>query len=381
MDKNQIKGYCLVAAFAIAFYLGLSNLQRLGALFSSMMSLVTPFLIGLVIAFILNSPLSFFENKVFAGISKGKNLKMRKMARPLAMLCTYLSVLAGITVLVWFVGPQLVESVARLSNSIPGFLYSFQDWLTKTAQALNFTDAMWQEFQNWLQSMIGTLLGMLPKIFGMLPQVYNVVVSVGGGMFNVLIGLVVSIYLLLSKETLMRQLSRLNRAFLPDSAANLLAHTGDITVRTFRNYISGQVTDAVIVGILCVFILSIGGFPYALLIGVVMGCTNIIPFFGPFIGFVPGFLILVMISPIRALAYTVIVLIVQQIDGNFIVPKVIGESVGLPPLWVLFSVTVGGGLFGIVGMVVGMPAFAVIYRLLGEATRKREHTPVRMKAE
>lgn len=370
MDKNKLKGYCLVAAFAVAFYLGLSNLNRLGGILSSFLGLVTPFIIGLVIAFILNSPLTFFEKRVFAGV--GKNPRTRKFLRPLALLCTYLAVAAGLTGLLWFVVPQLVESVTKLRDSIPGFLNSFQSWISVVAGSFNVTDDMWSKFLAWFQDIIGSLMGMLPKILGMLPQVYNVVVSVGGGMFNVLIGLVVSIYLLLSKETLVGQMSRLNRAFLPESAAGLLEHAGHITVRTFRNYISGQVTDAVIVGILCVVILSVGGFPYAMLIGVVMGCTNIIPFFGPFIGFVPGFLILIMTSPVRALMYTIIVVIVQQIDGNFIVPKVVGNSVGLPPLWVLFSVTVGGGLFGIAGMVVGMPAFAVIYQLLREATRNRE---------
>lgn len=370
MDKNKLKGYCLVAAFAVAFYLGLSNLNRLGGILSSFLGLVTPFIIGLVIAFILNSPLTFFEKRVFAGV--GKNPRTRKFLRPLALLCTYLAVAAGLTGLLWFVVPQLVESVTKLRDSIPGFLNSFQSWISVVAGSFNVTDDMWSKFWTWFQDIIGSLMGMLPKILGMLPQVYNIVVSVGGGMFNVLIGLVVSIYLLLSKETLVGQMSRLNRAFLPESAAGLLEHAGHITVRTFRNYISGQVTDAVIVGILCVVILSVGGFPYAMLIGVVMGCTNIIPFFGPFIGFVPGFLILIMTSPVRALMYTIIVVIVQQIDGNFIVPKVVGNSVGLPPLWVLFSVTVGGGLFGIAGMVVGMPAFAVIYQLLREATRNRE---------
>lgn len=371
MDKNKLKGYCLVAAFAVAFYLGLSNLERLGKIFSAAMGLLTPFLIGLVIAFILNSPLTFFEKKVFGGVLQ----KRPKAVRPLSLVCTYLSVAAGVTVLFWFVAPQLMESVARLSNSIPAFLASLQKWIGETAGALQFTDAMWSRFLSWFEDFMGSLLGMLPKILGMLPQVYNIVVGVGGGLFNILVGIVVSIYLLISKETLVNQMTRLNRAFLPGRAANWLEHAGHITVRTFRNYISGQVTDAVIVGVLCVVILSLGGFPYAMLIGVVMGCTNVIPFFGPFIGFVPGFLILVMVNPVRALVYTVIVVVVQQIDGNFIVPKVVGNSVGLPPLWVLFSVSVGGGLFGVAGMVIGMPAFAVIYQLLGEATRARETAP------
>lgn len=361
-----------MAAFTVAFYLGLSNLEKLKGIVSSALGLLTPFVIGLVIAFILNSPMRFFERKVFAGIAAHKNARVSGLGRPLALLCTYILVLAGVTVLLWFVVPQLITSINQLRDNIPGFLTHLQDWVTKWAASLNFSEDMWRQVSQWLQQMVGSLLGLLPRMFGMLPQLYNIVVSVGGGMFNLLIGLVVSIYLLLSKETLLRQFSRLNRAFLPRTAAGFLEHTGRITVQTFRNYITGQVTDAIIVGVICVIILSVLRFPYAMLIGVVMGCTNIIPFFGPFIGFIPGFLILVMTDPVRALWYTLIVVVVQQIDGNLIVPKVVGDSVGLPPLWVLFSVTVGGGLFGIAGMVVGMPAFAVIYRLLGEATRRRE---------
>lgn len=375
LDKDHLKGYCLVAAFTVTFYLALSNLDKLKGIVSAGLGLLTPFVIGLVIAFILNSPMRFFEQKAFAEIAGHKNLRVRKLARPLALLCTYLLVAAGMTGLLWFVVPQLITSINQLRDNIPGFLTLLQDWVTQLAAAVNFSADMWKTLSDWLQQMVSTLLGLLPKMFGMLPQLYNIVVSVGGGMFNVLVGLVVSIYLLLSKETLVRQFTRLNRAFLPKGLAGFLEHTGRITVQTFRNYITGQVTDAIIVGFICVVILSVLRFPYAMLIGVVMGCTNIIPFFGPFIGFIPGFLILVMTDPVRALWYTVIVVAVQQIDGNLIVPKVVGESVGLPPLWVLFSVTVGGGLFGIAGMVIGMPVFAVIYRLLGEATRKREPLP------
>lgn len=374
---KRIKGACIVVAFGITFYLALSRINLWSGLLSGFVGLAAPFIIGLVIAFILNIPMTALETRVFSRVAARRGKKAGKLARLLSLVATYAIVIAVITLLLRFVLPQLIESITKLSNSIPGFLVSVQRWAEKLALGLNLSDEMWKSIVKWLESLVGSVLGLIPELFGMLPQVYGLVVSVGGGMFNALIGVVVSVYLLLSKETLMSQLVRLNHAFLPKQAAGFLAHTGALTVRTLRNYIAGQVTDAVIVGVVCVLILSIGRFPYAMLIGVVMGFTNIIPFFGPFIGFIPGFFILLMVDPMRALAYSVIVIVVQQIDGNIIVPKVVGDSIGLPPLWVLVSVTLGGGMFGIVGMVLGMPVFAVIYQLLGEAVRYRERVNAR----
>lgn len=375
MDKNRVKEYCFVAAFTVLLFLGVSNFSKIQGALRVVTGLLTPFIIGLVVAFLLSGPLRFFENRVFLPLEKDKRKWVRGLRRPLAMVCSYIIVFTAILILLWVVIPQLSKSITKLTASIPT-KEVLQSELEKFAVSLNLTSEVWndiwKQLSNVLEGLFTNLLGLIPQMFNVfLPRIYNVAVSVGSGMFNFLIGIVVSAYLLTSKEQLFSQLSRLNRAFMPKWLSGRLAETAHITVKTFGNYVTGQLLDAVIVGVACVTILSIFRFPYALLIGVVMGCTNVIPFFGPFIGFVPGFLILVIEDPKLALWYALIVVIVQQIDGNFIVPKVVGDSVGLPPLWVLFSVTVGGGLFGIAGMVIGMPVFAVFYQLLGKATHRR----------
>lgn len=363
MNKEQLRGYCLVAAFTVALYLGLSNLDKLRFFTSMLLGLLSPFLIGLVIAFLLNNPVMWLESKVF---------RRCRHARILSLAGAYLASAAAITILLWFVLPQLLSSLNQLKNNIPGFLASFQGWLEQAALSLQFSPEVWQQFSTGLQNLAESLLSLIPRLFGILPKIYDMLAAVGSGMFNFFIGFVVSIYLLLGKEQLLSQLSRLNNAFLPKGLSRWLPHAGGITVRIFQKYITGQLTDALIVGVISVAGLSILRFPYALLIGVLLGCTNVIPFFGPFIGFFPGFLIIAMESPVQALWFTLFVVVMQQIDGNLIVPRVVGQSVGLPALWVLFSVTVGGALFGIAGMIIGMPLFAVFYRLLGEATHKRE---------
>ncbi|MGI5966261.1 AI-2E family transporter [Anaerotruncus rubiinfantis] len=371
LDSQKIKGYCMVSAFTVVLYLGLSNLHRLSGLLSTVIGLLTPFIIGLVIAFILDGVVMTFE-KLFKGLAHHQNKKLRGLARPLSILCTYLLMAAGISVLVTVVVPQLATSLTQLGNSIPGYLISLQQIAERLSLELNLDQAVWDEISQWFNTLVGQMLAFIPQLLKMVPQMLDLLASVGGGVFNFVIGLIVSIYLLLSKEKLLSQLSRLNRAFLPEKASGTVAETAKIASQTFSNYVTGQLLDALIVGVVSVIGLTIFRFPYAMLIGVVMGITNVIPFFGPFIGAVPGVIIIFMVSPVRALWYILFVVVVQQIDGNILAPRIIGNSVGLSPIWVLFAVTVGGGLFGVPGMVLGTPVFAIVYILIGRATRKRE---------
>lgn len=365
----------MVAAFTVILYLGLSHFKQVLSLLSGIIGLLTPFIIGVVIAFILSGVLRAFEEKVFFRLGNHSNVKVRGLVRPLSLVSTYALMIALMGVLVTVVVPQLATSIIQLGNSVPAYLASLQNLAEELAVRLNLDQAMWDELAKWFNSVAMELLKIIPELFKMIPQMLGVIASVGGGVFNFVIGIIVSIYLLVSKEKLFSQLSRLNRAFLPESAAGKMRETAAISSETFSNYVTGQLLDALIVGAMSVIGLSVLGFPYAMLIGVIMGVTNIIPFFGPFIGAVPGFFIILMVDPIRALWYILFVVVLQQIDGNIIAPKIIGGSVGLPPLWVLFAVTVGGGLFSVPGMILGTPIFAIFYNILGRATRAREERP------
>lgn len=362
----------MVSAFTVMLYLGLNHIDRLGTFLGDAMRLLTPFLAGLVIAFVLSGVLRMFETRVLSGLARHKNPRVRKLLRPLALLCTYLLMLAGVAVLVTVVVPQLATSVMTLGRSIPAYLTQLQTLTENLIVSLNLNEAMWMQINDLMLSGVNYLVGLVPNLFKAVPQMIGVVASVGGGLFNGFISIIVSIYILAGKEGLLERLARLNRAFMPRRASERLSHAAGVAAKTFGNYVTGQLTDALIVGVVSVVGLSLLRFPYAMLIGVIMGITNVIPFFGPFIGAVPGFFITLMVDPVKALWYILFVLVIQQVDGNIIAPKIIGESVGLPPLWVLFAVTVGGALMGIVGMVLGTPLFAVLYILLGEATRARE---------
>lgn len=370
MNRHKLKLYCAVAAFTVALYLALSNLDRVKTFLSAGIGLLSPFIMGAVIAFVLSGLMSMLESRVFAPLlKKARSPRAARAVRPLALITTYLLMFGGLSIVVWVVVPQLATSVVTLGNSIPSYLASLQRFGEQLSHEWVLPPEVLDQISTWFEA---TVNNMLSFIVDFIPGVLSFVASLGGGVLNFVIGLIVSAHLLLGKEKLLSQLSRLNHAFIPTRAADRLGSASLTAVETFGNYVSGQLLDALMVGVVSVIGLSLFRFPYAMLIGVVMGITNIIPFFGPFIGAIPGFFIILMIDPIKALWYLVFVVVLQQVDGNFIAPKIIGGSVGLPPLWVLFAVTVGGGIFGIPGMILGTPVFAVIYILLGRATRARE---------
>lgn len=376
LNTKRVKEYCFVAAFAIAFYLALSNLQKLSGVFSMVIGLLTPFIIGIILAFLLGGVMRKFEQKVFVRLASHPKKRVQKLVRPLSLICTYLLLFALLALLISVVVPQLVASVRTLVDNVPPFVDQVSKWLMQYGNWFALNPEIQQQLYGWVENLVETLINFVPELIGMVPQLYNLVVSVGGGVFTGVMGLILSIYMLLDKERILSQLSRISRAFLPAKAADYAAETALITVSTFENYVGGQLLDAMIVGTVSVAGLAIFGFPYAMLVGVVMGITNIIPFFGPVLGAIPGFLIIATASPTKALWYILFVVVIQQIDGNLLVPRIIGDSVGLPPLWVLFSVIVGGGIFGIPGMILGTPVFAVFYRLLGRAVRNRETAQV-----
>lgn len=371
MRKETIRGYCVVAAFTVILYLGLSNLNHIGGTLNVAARLLTPFFIGIVLAFIVNFLMRAFENYVFCDLAHHKYSVMRKLLRPLSLLCSYFLVFLFVALLITVVVPQLVTSLSTLSHNIPGYLNSLQSEAELLISKLNLDPAILEEINGWFWQMMKSLPEFLLSMLKTVPQLAGMLVSLGGGVVNAAIGVIVSIHILLNKETLFSQMDRIVRAFLPEQSAKRVRGVAVVASHTFTNYVSGQLLDALFVGMVSVLGLWLFRFPYALLIGVIMGVTNVIPFFGPFIGAVPGFIILLMVSPVKAFLYIIFVLVVQQVDGNIIAPKIIGESVGLPPLWVLFAVTIGGGLFGIPGMVLGTPVFAIFYFLFGRLVKSR----------
>lgn len=372
MGKDKIRGYCIVAAFTVVLYLGLSNFPSLLQLIQYALKLLAPFLLGVVFAFLLNGILKRFESKIFYKIGQHDNPKIRKLLRPLSLFTTYLVVFFAIGVLVNVVAPQLADSVTQIGNNIPGYVRSLQSLGKTLSQEIPLDPMIMESVSNWLWSMVQAFIDFLPSLLNRLPQIYSVVASMGTSVLNVVIGLICSIYILSSKEKLLSQVRRISKAFLPPKADAWLAQTGNIAADIFSSFLTGKLLDSLIVGIISVVFLTIFQFPYGMLLGVIIGVTNIIPFFGPIIGAIPGIILLFIVDPLKSLFFLIFVVVLQQIDGNILGPRIVGDSVGLPALWVLFSVTVGGALFGVVGMVLGTPVFAVFYTLLGRAVRLRE---------
>lgn len=320
----------------------------------------------------LNGILKRLESHVFAKLGQNTNPKIRKLLRPVSLACTYLLVFLALGVLGTVVVPQLMDSVTQIGNNIPGYLRALQNFGQALSQNVPLDPDVIQIISDWSWSLVQSMLDLIPSLLARLPELYGVLTSMGTGVVNVVIGIICSIYILSNKEKLLSQIRRISRAFLPARADAWLAEVGRVLTEIFSSFLTGKLLDSLIVGIISVVFLSLFRFPYAMLLGVIIGVTNIIPFFGPIIGAIPGVILLFLVDPLKSLFFLIFVVVLQQIDGNILGPRIVGDSVGLPALWVLFSVTVGGALFGIIGMILGTPVFAAFYTLLGRAVRARE---------
>jgi len=359
----------IVVAAGLLLYFALLNWSATVAAFNSAAGLLRPFILGFVLAYLLNSPLVFFEQKVLKFVDRKKPHPTLK--RSLAIVLTWLSAVALLVFFFWSVIPQVVASIEMLVNNVPGYLKAIYAFLKDIAVRFDFDTANLQEMMgDWL-----SVDGLLAKVAGYLndalPYLLNIGVEVGGGIVDVFVGIIISIYLLFSKETLIAQMKKALYAMFRKERVDRLIVVARKSHRIFSGFISGKLLDSLIIGILCFIGMSIFGMDYALLISFVVGVTNVIPFFGPFFGAIPSCLILLIVDPVEAFWFAIFVLALQQFDGNILGPKILGDSTGLPALWVMFAIVVGGGLFGVVGMFIGVPAFAVIYWLLRETFSER----------
>jgi predicted PurR-regulated permease PerM len=322
-------------------------------------STLQPFIIGFVIAYLLNFILVFFEEKVLV-FDSIKNMK-KKNKRGLSLLFTYITTFLIIYLFMKFVFPQVVDSVAGLVNDIPTYVTNLTNLLEDMTSKLNADSkyvvlAMqkWNEFINYIISVITNLL----------PVLGDTIKSVASSVWNIVLGLVISIYLLMDKENFCALSKKMTFALLSKKHAEKVVELNHRSNDTFGKFISGKIIDSVIIGILTFVILTIFKIPYTLLISVIIGITNIIPFFGPFFGAIPSFIIIMFVSPIKALWFLLIIFVIQQLDGNIIGPKILGDSIGISAFWILFSLLVAGKLLGLVGMIIGVPLFAIIYSIL-----------------
>ncbi|MBQ8262165.1 MAG: AI-2E family transporter [Lachnospiraceae bacterium] len=372
MKESDKRIYGLIV-FTAVVALAVIHFNSLIGIVGYIFSVLTPFIIGGAIAFVLNIPMSSLEKKLF-GNAKGK--KGEKFARPCSILITFVLFIAVITIICFTVIPQLRTAISILKVEIPAFLEQAYEkiriWFQSNQYILDELEKLKNMQVNW-DELFDFIIGFLGNGVGTtaISNAFNIAGSIIGGVVNVFVAIIFSIYILASKEKLQGQASRIIRAFCSAKIVRRTEKILRLLQHSFRNFITGQFLEAIILGLLFLVVLFIGGFDYALLISILIAVTSLIPIVGAFIGcFVGAFLIMVE-DPLRALIFLVIFLIIQQIEGNLIYPKVVGSSVGLPSMWVLAAVTVGGSLAGVMGMLVFIPLMATGYALLREITAKR----------
>lgn len=352
----------------------------------SLFGAALPLLIGGAIAFVLNILMSNFERLYFP--KSGKKLVV-KTRRPVCLALSVVSLLAIITLITWLVVPQLTEAIVLLFEKMPGMIdrlvFRFKEYEDMPAwmeQALNYLDAI-----NWkdvLNNVIGAVTSGIGNVMGF---VIGTVSSVFSWTVNIVIAIIFACYLLASKETLLSQYQRLTRRFLKEKWRHKSEYILRVLGDCFRRYTVGQCVEACILGALCTVGMWIFGFPYATMIGALIAFTALIPVAGAYIGGAVGAIMVMTESPVKAVFFVVFLVILQQIEGNLIYPRVVGSSMGLPGIWVLAAVTLGGGVAGVLGMLLGVPLAAALYRIVRhdlrkfEAKQQREETGEQLPAE
>ena len=293
------------------------------------------------------------------------------MCRGIATLGALAVFILIIVVLLVMLVPQLVESIQGVATTLPSEVQHLIDktnkYLSSDSEAANFVEDTLIYATNYIKDW--AMNDLLPKSNTYLTSITTGLINVFKVLLNIIVGLIVSVYLLFSKETFIGQFKKLNYALFKPKKANIVIQTARKSNEIFGGFISGKILDSMIIGIICYIVLLIMKMPYPVLVSVIVGVTNIIPFFGPFIGAVPSFIIIVLANPIQGLYFLIFVVILQQVDGNIIGPNILGDSTGLSPFWVIFAIMVGGGLFGFAGMLLGVPTFAVIYYIMQEILR------------
>ena len=329
-------------------------------------SILFPFVLGGVIAFVTNVPMSFLEKKIFTKIKK-ENKAVGKLARPISLLLTIVLGIGVIALVMFGVIPQLTRTMGTLVMSISDFIPQMQSWIREFShnnqEIMKLVDQVQfhpDQAIKWGISFLGNGAG------NMMNTTVSAVGSIVSGVATFFIAFSFSCYILFQKEKLHIQIRKVFFAFLPKEKAEVFLRICSLTYRTFANFLTGQCLEAIILGCMFCVTLSILRMPYALLIGVLIAFTALVPIFGAFIGCAVGSFLIFMVSPKQAILFIIVFLVLQQIEGNLIYPHVVGESVGLPSIWVLAAVTIGGNLMGIVGMLVFIPLLSVFYTIFRE---------------
>lgn len=347
------------------------NWESTSSTISHALKVLYPFLFGLLIAYFLN-PLSKILDHFLNRFFKDRHTGIRK---GLSILLSYIIVLGLIITVLFYIIPQIIDSLTQITSFINSAQSGYNQFMDKVLE-LESTHPEWDlsGINDAMEEIPDKIINIITKaIPTIIPTIYNTSMSLISGFLNVIIAIIVSVYMLIDKNRLIFNAKRVIYAIFGQKTGDKLLHTGSECNRIFSSFIIGKLIDSLIIGILCFIAMSILKLPYALIISVIVGVTNMIPYFGPFIGAVPGILLLLFVSFKYALIFTVLIIVLQQFDGLYLGPKILGESTGLRPLWIIFAITVGGSMAGVLGMFLGVPTLAVIAYILNYFIEKRLH--------
>lgn len=363
-DRRSFKKFLLITGICIAFAWLLNNFSFLGRVLATVLDWISPFIVGFCIAFIINTLLRPIESLWIKLFKKRKSRLLTRLKRPICLFLSTIIVFGAVFALFFMIIPELKTSIMSFANMLPQYLSNISEWWDGVVKFFEGHNIVLPEIE-FNADEAGRFLNSLIQNNGsdFINTTVDITSIIISGLVDTVLAVVFSIYLLAQKEKIARQSRRVAFAVMPAKRAEKLIYIAQISHRTFSNFVTGQFTEALIIGVLCFIGMLIFGMPYAALISVLISFTALIPIFGAFFGTAIGAFLILLVDPVKAFWFIVFIIVLQQLESNLIYPKVVGSSVGLPGIWVLVAVTVGGGMFGIAGMLFSVPICSVLYCL------------------
>ena len=355
----------IVIACSIVFYLISSQVKLFSNKISDFIAILYPFIIGFAIAYLPNFILKFIENRIISEKMKGKS---PSKVRAISMLLTYLVAGTLCYLFIHFVWPELLESIIGLFNDIPNYVNNATIMINKLIEEFNLTPASMEILESKWKELTDFIMNFMTDV---IPVIGNTIMVVISSLWNIVLGVIVSIYLLKDKEKFFAISKKITYAVFNREHSYKILELTHRANKIFGKFLGGKILDSFIIAIITFVVLTIFKMPYTLLVTVIVGVTNVIPFFGPFFGAIPSVILVRFVSPIKAFWLLIIILIIQQLDGNVIGPKILGDSIGVSAFWILFALLIAGKFLGLVGMLLGVPLFAFIYSIIKDVTEER----------